>query len=148
MPARTTSHTHLASASSLPGTGSAPRGLFIGRSGALLEHSPKAHRFAFEPSLCAPGAVSALFRAAQSNWTIYLIGNEDSVARGRVTEGAWERFEIDLCEYLRAQGIPLKRHYACVDHPDGKGRHRRDSVFLFPNTGAVYHAAREDGIDL
>ena len=30
----------------------------------------------------------------------------------------------------------------------GKGKHRRDSVFQFPNTGVLYHAAQEDGIEL
>jgi histidinol phosphatase-like enzyme len=49
---------------------------------------------------------------------------------------------------LRGEGIPLVRHYACLDHPKGKGRHRRDSVFRFPNTGALVHASQEDGIEL
>jgi len=132
----------------LPGAGRPVRGLFVGRSSVLLsEESP--HRP--DPPISAtfsPGALRMLFRAGQHGWTLYLIGNEDSVARGRVSDAAWERFEADLMTRLRAEGIPITRHYACVDHPRGKGKHQKDSVFRFPNTGALYHAAQEDGIEL
>ena len=89
-----------------------------------------------------------LFRAGQRGWRLYLIGNEESVARGRVSDVAWERYEAALILRLHREGIPIARHYACVDHPRGKGKHQRDSVFRFPNTGALYHAAQEDGIEL
>ncbi|HIF24267.1 MAG TPA: hypothetical protein EYQ27_20745 [Gemmatimonadetes bacterium] len=32
--------------------------------------------------------------------------------------------------------------------PDGKAPHDKESVFLFPNTGVMYHAAQMDGIIL
>jgi histidinol phosphatase-like enzyme len=89
-----------------------------------------------------------LFRAGQRGWSIYLIGNEEAVARGHLADTAWETLEQDLLERLRGQGVSIARHYACLDHPQGKGKHRRDSVFRFPNTGALYHAAQEDGIEL
>ena len=38
--------------------------------------------------------------------------------------------------------------YEAVRPPRGKGKHQRDSVFRFPNTGALYHAAQEDAIEL
>ncbi|MFN0009049.1 MAG: hypothetical protein ACKVXR_14195 [Planctomycetota bacterium] len=139
----------------LPGAGRPVRGLFVSRSSVLLS-SGFAHRSAEPPhgaerallATFAPEALRMLFRAGQHGWTLYLVGNEDSVARGRVSDSAWEKFEADLMRRLRGEGIPITRHYACVDHPKGKGKHQRDSVFRFPNTGALYHAAQEDGIEL
>lgn len=132
----------------LPGTGRPVRGLFVGRSSILL---PDENGLRPENSLCgelSPPALRMLFRAGQRGWTLYLIGNEEAVARGRVTDAAWERYEAALIVRLRGEGIPIARHYACVDHPRGRGKHQRDSVFRFPNTGALYHAAQEDGIEL
>lgn len=139
----------------LPGAGRPVRGLFVSRSSVLLS-AESSHRSAEPPhgaeralsATFSPGTLRMLFRAGQHGWTLYLIGNEDSVARGRVSDAAWERFEADLMKRLQGEGIPITRHYACVDHPRGKGKHQRDSVFRFPNTGALYHAAQEDGIEL
>ena len=132
----------------IPGTGVPPRGLFVSRWKALLgvrglEALPQRAAAAL-----APDALALLFRAAQQGWQIYLIGNEPAVAAGRVAEERWEAFRAELEALLAAQGIPLRRHYACLDDVAGKGKHRRDSVFQFPNTGVLYHAAQEDGIEL
>jgi len=132
----------------LPGPGRPLRGLFIGRTGALLSRPVDRPSAALPKQACSAEALRMLFRAGQHGWNLYLIGNEESVARGRTTDAAWERFEANLLATLRGQGIPVVRHYACLDHPRGKGRHRRDSVFRFPNTGALFHAAQEDGIEL
>jgi D-glycero-D-manno-heptose 1,7-bisphosphate phosphatase len=132
----------------LPGTELPRRALFIGRNGALLRRDMPPTLARFDPAFFSPDAVSLLFRAQNASWSLYLIGNEDGVARGRVSDATWERFEAGLLEHLKAQGIRIARNYACLDHPQGKGNHKRDSVFLFPNTGALYHAAQEDGIEL
>lgn len=132
----------------LPGTGRPVRGLFVGRSSVHLADEPADRAENALSGKLSPAALRMLFRAGQRGWTLYLIGNEDSVARGRVSDVAWERYEADLILRLRGEGIRVARHYACVDHPRGKGKHQRDSVFRFPNTGALYHAAQEDGIEL
>lgn len=131
----------------LPTSVRPPRGLFVGRDGVLLERSETpADRFS-EAAL-QPRVVDMLFRASRGGWNVYLVGNVASVAQGKLAESAWKRFEGELMEHLRAQGVTIVRHYASVDHPDGKGPHKRDSVFVFPNTGALYHAAQHDGVDL
>jgi D-glycero-D-manno-heptose 1,7-bisphosphate phosphatase len=119
----------------------------VGRTGGLLPPRNGGGASLPKPE-CSRDALRLLFRAGQRGWNLYLIGNEDGVARGRVSDVAWERYETELVSMLRGEGIPLVRHYACLDHPRGKGRHRRDSVFRFPNTGALFHAAQEDGIEL
>jgi histidinol phosphatase-like enzyme len=132
----------------IPGTTRAPRALFLGRWSACLALPAEGFPREFHPELFSAGAEALLFRAAQAGWSLYLIGNEDEVARGRVSDPAWLRFEAELLGWLAGRGVPVARNYACLDHPEGHGIHRRDSVFLFPNTGALYHAAQEDGIHL
>jgi histidinol-phosphate phosphatase family protein len=132
----------------LPGTGAPPHALFVDRWGTLLERPQQGFCEAFAEVSFTPGALDLLFRACQAGWTLYLIGNEDGVAQGSWTDKAWQAFEAELLAHLTALGIGVRRNYACLDHPEGKGKHRRDSVFLFPNTGAMYHAAQTDGIRL
>jgi len=132
----------------IPGTGLPPRGLFIARWKALfrargLEALPK-----FDAAALVPDALPLLFRAAQHGWQIYIIGNEPGVASGRVSLERWTEFQAGFEALLFAQGIPVKRHYSCPEDLRGKGKHRKDSVFNFPNTGVLYHAAQEDGIEL
>ena len=135
--------------SPIPGAGRPVRGLFVSRNGGLLRGTKaKARKAAAAESACCPEALRLLFRAGQRGWNLYLIGNEEGVAKGKVSDAAWEAAEARLLGTLAGEGIPLVRHYVCLDHPKGKGRHRRDSVFRFPNTGALFHAAQEDGIEL
>jgi histidinol phosphatase-like enzyme len=96
-----------------------------------------------------PRALEALFRACQDGWSIYLIGNEEDVALGKLSDARWEAFERELLAFLGSYGVRVQRNYACLDDPlRGKGRHKRDSVYLLPNTGAMYHARQHDGVDL
>jgi D-glycero-D-manno-heptose 1,7-bisphosphate phosphatase len=132
----------------LEGTVPLPHGVFVDRWGTLLE-TPAAG-FARHPDELRflPGSLEALFRASRSGWRIYLIGNEDPVARGRLAEADWKSVEAALLARIAAAGIPLARNYACIDHPQGIAGRRNDSVFLLPNTGAFYHAAHTDGLEL
>jgi histidinol phosphatase-like enzyme len=138
----------LFSSPSIPGTETPQRALFVGRNGALLDGARSAAGKPLDRAHFSDAALGLLFRATQARWNVYLIGNEEAVAHGRLPESGWARFEADLLAFLAGQGVSVKRNYACLDHPRGKGKHRRDSVFLFPNTGALYHAAQEDGIEL
>jgi D-glycero-D-manno-heptose 1,7-bisphosphate phosphatase len=133
----------------LPGTCPPKRALFIDRWGTLLELPKKGFEARFENAEFTPDAVDLLFRAHQADWKIYLIGNEDAVARGKLADSSWEKFEQELIAHLGSFGVPIERNYACLDHPvHGKGAHQRDSVFLLPNTGPMYHAKQHDGIVL
>ena len=145
-------HNGPSSSSPIPGAGRPVRGIFVSRNGGLMLPPPgpagNDKRSGTSADACSPAALRLLFRAGQRGWNLYLIGNEDDVARGRVSDAAWETFEARLLAKISGEGIRLVRHYACLDHPKGKGRHRKDSVFRFPNTGALFHAAQEDGVEL
>ncbi|HTF86965.1 MAG TPA: HAD hydrolase-like protein [Planctomycetota bacterium] len=132
----------------LSGTEAPVRGLFIDRWGTLIASdtsclSPRSIPWSF-----VPRAVDGLFRAQQAGWLIYLIGNESAVAEGLVEESLWLEQEREILAQLAAQGVHVARNYACLDHPGGKGAHKRPSVFLLPDTGVFYHALQQDGVVL
>ena len=141
-------HHSLDVASPLPSLHRPVRALFVKRWGVLLEATDPPRGLVFDPGLFSPGAVDALFRARQAGWVLYLIGNEDAVAHGRVSDTAWTAFESALLAHLAGQGAGVMRSYACLDHPEGKGSHRRRSVFQLPDTGAFFHASQHDGVAL
>lgn len=132
----------------LEGTVRSPRALFVDRWGTLLE-TPAAG-FAASPLELRfhAGALDALFRASQAGWRVYLLGNEDAVAFGRLAPEAWHEIEKKMLRDLARAGIPVARNYVCLDHPEGSPGRRNDSVYLLPNTGAFYHAMHMDGVDL
>jgi histidinol phosphatase-like enzyme len=124
------------------------RALFIKRWGVLLEPAGPTAELSFDPALFSPGAVDALYRARQAGWLLYLIGNEEAVARGRVSDERWAEFEGALLAHLAGRGAGVVRSYACLDHHLGKGSHQRRSVFQLPDTGVFYHASQHDGVAL
>ena len=133
----------------LPGTETPKRALFVDRWGTLLERPAKQRGGDLGSPTFFEGAIDGLFRCVQGGWSVYLIGNEEDVARGLTKDTEWVRFEAEMLSLLRAGGVQIERSYACLDHPlHGKGKHLRDSVFLLPNTGAMYHARQHDGIQL
>ena len=133
---------------SLPGTTPAPCGLFVDRWGTLLEPPAAGYARTPEEVLFYPGAVDALFRASRAGWRIYLLGNEDAVAQGKLSDAAWEAVASRFLDELRKAGVLVARQYECLDHPQGVPPHQADSVYLLPNTGAFYHATHVDGVEL
>ena len=134
--------------SHLPHTRQTPRGLFIDRWGTLLS-SPK-DDFVKHPDELEflPGALDSLYHAARLGWNVYLIGNEDAVGLGELSKSSWNAIQTAIEEHLSSSGIPLKRFYACLEHPEGSGPHAQPSLFRLPETGVFYHAFHNDGIQL
>ena len=57
--------------------------------------------------------------------------------------------ESEFLQHLAKHGISIARSYACTDDPiHGAPGHRKESVFSLPNTGAMHHARRAEGVDL
>ncbi len=121
------------------------RGLFVDRWGTLLVPPAEGEPSGLQDLRFLPKAVDALFRAQRAGWRIYLVGNEDAVAFGRLPHEEWLRMESALIAGLADQGVDVTRSYACIDHPRGIASRRSDSVFRLPNTGAFYHAKHHDG---
>ncbi|MFT4710240.1 MAG: HAD superfamily hydrolase (TIGR01662 family) [Bacteroidia bacterium] len=134
--------------SHLPHTRQRPRGLFVDRWGTLLAIPPSGYVKHPDELEFLPGALDSLYHAARLGWKIYLIGNEDAVAHGDLSESAWETIQVAIEERLLDSGIEVTRSYACLDHPEGKGAHEQPSVFRLPETGIFYHAQHNDDLHL
>ena len=133
----------------LPGTAPPTRAIFVDRAGTLIQPHTGSAKTQYKEFEFAEGAVDALFRCNQAGWTIYLIGNESAIARGTCPKKDWVKYESEMLAALKEQGVEVKRCYACLTDPiHGKGKLQMDSVFLLPNTGAMYHAKQHDGITL
>ena len=132
----------------LSGTEAPVRGLFIDRWGTLIASDSPCLVSKSVPWNFLPRAVDAMFRAQQEGWLLYLIGNEAAVADGQIEESFWLEQEREILARLSAHGVRIRRNYACLDHPAGKGAHKRPSVFLLPDTGVFYHALQMDGVVL
>ena len=132
----------------LPGTTPRPRGLFIDRWGTLLRLPEDGYGKNTSDVVFVEGVLDALFRASRAGWKIYLLGNEEAVAKGVVPAEQWEAIQEATAEGLAEAGVPLTRDYSCALHPEGQGKFCGDSVYQLPNTGAFYHAAHADGIQL
>lgn len=132
----------------IPGTEPSPRALFVDRWGTLLERPEAGWCRTFREVTFVEGALDALFRACRNGWRIYLLGNEEQVAFGRQNDSDWNELEAGVLAALRGHGVAVTRNYVSVDHPEGVEGHQMDSVYHLPNTGAFYHAAHVDGVDL
>lgn len=132
----------------LQGTEQPPRGLFLDRWGTLLIEPESGLAEAKHGVRFHEGALEALFRVHRAGWYIYLVGNEDDVAFGKVSDQDWLEIQNDYQKAIHAAGIRLRRDYVCLDHPEGVGGHENDSVYRLPNTGILYHALNSDNIDL
>ena len=132
----------------IPGTERPRRAIFLDRWGTLFEQPERGFCASFEDARLVRGASEALFRAQRHGWTIYLIGNEEAVAFGHLSEPDWRALEKQMLAFLDGQGIAVRRNYACIDHPEGKGKRQGHSVFQLPNTGVFYHAVQYDSIRL
>ena len=133
----------------LPGTTPPSRALFIDRRGTLIQPHQGSDKTQYRKLAFTEGALDALFRCTQAGWAIYLIGNEPAVATGTCSKADWAKYETKLLAAHKQQGVVVTRCYACLTDPViGKGKQQVDSVFLLPNTGAMYHAKQHDGITL
>ncbi len=132
----------------LPGTTPAARGLFIDLWGTLVERPPSGEARTLDEFRLTAGAADAMFLAHRAGWRLYLVGNVESVAFGHTSDEAWSEIEQHMLQELENAGCVLTRSYLCLDHPNGRGKHRAQSVFQQPNTGAFYHAAHTDELDL
>jgi len=124
----------------LEGTTPRPRAIFIDRWGTLLEVPEEGFARSPDDLSFFPNVLETLFRASRAGWLLYLVGNEDAVARGDLSEASWQAIETHLLERLARAGVPVRSSYAGLD--------QADSVYRLPNTGAFYHAAHSDGIEL
>jgi len=94
------------------------------------------------------GALEALGRIDPAKMDIFVATNQCEVASGVLRERDFKRFQEAVCQAFEMAGIPLRKFYACLYHPQGKGRWRKESVFRKPNIGMFKMAEQEFDLNL
>ncbi len=94
------------------------------------------------------GALEALHRIDSRRMDIFIATNQPGVADGRLRERDFKRFQEAVLQAFEAQQLPLRKFYACLYHPKGKGRWRKESVFRKPNIGMFKMAEQEFDLNL
>ncbi len=94
------------------------------------------------------GALQALARFDPERFFVFIATNQCDVAFGRLRERDFKRFQENLQERLQEAGVRIRKLYACLYHPRGKGRWKKESVFRKPNIGMFKMAEQEFDLNL
>lgn len=94
------------------------------------------------------GALGALHRIDTDRMDIFIATNQRGVADGVLRERDFKKFQEGIIQSLEQTRVPLKKFYACLYHPKGKGRWRKESVFRKPNIGMYKMAEQEFDLNL
>lgn len=122
--------------------------IFIDRGGVI--HADFAPKCTGKPSdlVMEKGAIPALRRIDRAQFRLVLFDNPDGLAFGQYSESAYEKLSQRFMNLLRRNRVSHDAHFACLIHPQGKGKYRRESVFRFPNVGIFKQAQQEYELDL
>ncbi len=126
-----------------PGTNQA---IFFELHGVLLH--PYTDREDYVVPRFVDGALTALSRFDPERFHLFLASNQCDVAFGKLRERDFNRFQEALQAKLQEEGIPIRKIYACLYHPKGKGRWKKESVFRKPNIGMFKMAEQEFDLNL
>ena len=94
------------------------------------------------------GALDALSRLDHNKMMLFIATNQHGVAEGVLRERDFKRFQEAVLEKFDEARVPITKVYACLYHPKGKGRWRKESVFRKPNVGMFKMAEQEFDLNL
>lgn len=89
-----------------------------------------------------PGAPEALARLYRGGWTLFIVSNQASIAKGLMTTDELERINAVIRARVEAAGGKIERMYYCPHHPDDKCDCRK------PLPGMLHQAERDYDIEL
>jgi D-glycero-D-manno-heptose 1,7-bisphosphate phosphatase len=95
-----------------------------------------------------PGALQALGRLDPRRFQLFVASNREDIALGRMRDRDFKRFCERMLDDFRAEGIRITRIYHCPFHPKGRGKWKKDSVFLKPAPGMFKMAQQEFDLHL
>lgn len=96
-----------------------------------------------------PGVAAALREAMQFEWKLFLVTNQPSAAKGKVSVGELAEVHETVMSRLRVDGVLITASYICFHHPNGvvPGLTRPCNCRK-PNPSRLFEAAREFQLDL
>jgi D-glycero-D-manno-heptose 1,7-bisphosphate phosphatase len=123
------------------------KAIFLDKDGTLVENIP----FNVEPRriTLAPGAGAALRLLSRLDYRLFVVSNQDGIARGHFAEDAMTAVGNRLCDLLFRERLTLDGFYYCPHHPEGVVRQYAVACRCRkPQPGMLLKAALDHGIDL
>jgi D-glycero-D-manno-heptose 1,7-bisphosphate phosphatase len=95
------------------------------------------------------GAVTAIQRLHQAGYTLFIVTNQPSYAKGKTTLENLKQILEDCVLKLRKAGIPIVHAYCSYAHPQSVVPELKfDCPYRKPAPGALLQAAQDYNIDL
>jgi D-glycero-D-manno-heptose 1,7-bisphosphate phosphatase len=123
------------------------KAVFLDKDGTLVDNLP----YNVEPRriTLASGAGAALRLLSRLDYRLFVISNQDGIARGHFGEQAMAAVSNRVSDLLFRERLSLDGFYYCPHHPQGAvARYAIHCACRKPLPGMLYQAAREHGIDL
>jgi histidinol-phosphate phosphatase family protein len=96
-----------------------------------------------------PGAAKAISIFNRLGLEVVVASNQPSVAKGKMTEEAFERVRAKMREDLAENGAHVDAEYYCLHHPSAKhASYRVDCECRKPKPGLLLKAAKDLGVNL
>lgn len=116
--------------------------VFLDRDGVLNAYLPEDYVKTPDELRLLPGAGGAVARLNALGLPVYVISNQQGVAKGLMSSDDLARVDVALHEGVRAAGGHIERSYYCTHHKDDACACRK------PLPGLLRRAAEENGLDL
>ena len=123
------------------------KAIFLDKDGTLVDDVP----YNVEPrhiALCS-GAGPAMRLMVQLDYRLFVVSNQDGVAKGLFPLSALEQVHHRLNDLLFREQVQLDGFYYCPHHPEAKlAQYAQQCVCRKPRPGLLLQAASEHAIDL
>jgi D-glycero-D-manno-heptose 1,7-bisphosphate phosphatase len=131
------------------------RAVFLDRDGVInaLVHNPETGEnespLRTGQLLILPGVVRALCKLRKAGFRLFVVSNQPSFAKGKMTMKETRAIASAVRQALRSGGAKVTRYYYCYHHPEGiVSAYRRKCRCRKPGTYFLLKAARTYGVDL
>ena len=96
-----------------------------------------------------PNAIAALRQLKAQGWTLLLVSNQPSYAKGKTSLENLHAVHALMHDQLQAHDIPFAQYYYCYHHPAAVVTELRgDTEFRKPNAGYLLLAQQQYHLDL
>jgi len=123
------------------------RAIFLDKDGTLISNVP----YNVNPALMvvSPQAGKGLRLMRQLGYRLFVVSNQDGIAKGLYTEKALAPVQARLAKLLHKQQVAIDGFYYCPHHPQGVlSRYAIICDCRKPEPGMLLHVAQRHNIDL
>lgn len=116
--------------------------IFLDRDGVLNRYLPGDYVKTPDELDLLPGAGKAVARLNALGYPVYVISNQQGVAKELMTDADLDAVDAKLHAGVAGAGGTILRSYYCTHHKNARSTHRK------PEPGMILEAARDHDLDL